>query len=285
MAANLWVYKCNRNSQDFATAKGDWDEVFQKTGPTKWGGSWCTSNPVSKHILNEEMAAGDLILAYQTDDRQIVGVCRVHRIEGERNERNLWLKPIHRFVPTVSVHELKATNSALRRVAAFSRAFPQMIYAVSREERKTLERVCGLNLCLAASEPLLPPRTFARGAGVGDPETNRKVERAAVQTVTRWYRSRGWNVESVEASKCGYDLCCERRGELEHVEVKGVAGSKPHFIITDGERLQARSNAAFVICIVTSALSKAPKTLRLTGAELCDGFDLRPLRYHATPKP
>jgi hypothetical protein len=44
------------------------------------------------------------------------------------------------------------------------------------------------------------------GAGYGNPETNRKVERAAVEHVTRWYESRGWKVQSVEAKSA--DMTC-----------------------------------------------------------------------------
>src|SRR4051812_13557421 len=95
--ANVWVYKCNRNEQDFAEAVGDWQDVFDTKRSVKWGGSWCTNNPQSKHFFNEGVAAGDLVLAYQTDDRNIIGVCEVTRITGKPNERILYLKGLHRF--------------------------------------------------------------------------------------------------------------------------------------------------------------------------------------------
>src|SRR5437879_5619594 len=71
-----------------------------------------------------------------------------------------------------------------------------------------------------------------QGGRFGDPETNRKVEAAAVSFITQWYKSRGWEVESVEAKKCGYDLLCVKGSSEEHVEVKGTQGDSLAFIIT-----------------------------------------------------
>lgn len=283
MPANVWVYNCNRNEQEFARAYGDWQDVFRNPKTRQWGGSWCTGNSVSKNIMNELMRDGDLVLAYQTNDRNLVGVCRLVRITGERNERLLFMKPQHRFDPPVAIHELKGQIPALRSVSAFSGGFPQTVYAVSARERQILERACAVNLTVTPSEPALPPKSKDGGACFGDPETNRKVERAAVRFVSEWYRGEGWKVKSVEATPCGYDLLCRRAGGVEHVEVKGVAGGDPCFNITASELTQAENNPTFLICIVTSALSKSPKMSRLTGSQLRGQFRFRPLQYHVTP--
>jgi hypothetical protein len=84
-------------------------------------------------------------------------------------------------------------------------------------------------------------RAIKTGAGFGNPETNRKVERAAISCVTEWYESRGWQVQSVEIEKRGFDLLCVKRSIEEHVEVKGIQGSLPAFIITAREVRQAGS--------------------------------------------
>ena len=47
-------------------------------------------------------------------------------------------------------------------------------------------------------------RERAAGAGFGDPETNRKVEKSAILFLTKWYQSRGWTVDSVEAENCHF---------------------------------------------------------------------------------
>jgi hypothetical protein len=119
------------------------------------------------------------------------------------------------------------------------------------------------------------------GAGFGNPETNRKVERAAISFVTEWYKSRGWEVESVETKKCGYDLRCMKGSVEEHVEVKGVQGELPSFIITAGEVRQAQNNSSFVLCVVTATPSKKPKLYCYSGKEFIADFDLAPLAYRA----
>jgi hypothetical protein len=63
MPTNVWVYKCNRELQDYSRAYGDWNDVFQRPNEVRWGGSWCTENPASKNIMNERMRSGDLVLA------------------------------------------------------------------------------------------------------------------------------------------------------------------------------------------------------------------------------
>lgn len=120
------------------------------------------------------------------------------------------------------------------------------------------------------------------GAGFGDPETNRKVERSAVSFVTDWYESRGWSVRSVEADKCGYDLCCIKNGSEEHVEVKGVQGEIPSCIITAGEVRQAQNNSLFIICIVTRALSNQPQLFRYAGNQFVSNFNLEPIAFRAS---
>ena len=70
------------------------------------------------------------------------------------------------------------------------------------------------------------------GSGFGSAEQNRKVELAAIKAAKKHYKGDGWNVESVEAEKIGFDLRC-RKGKLErHVEVKGTAGVGVGFILT-----------------------------------------------------
>jgi Domain of unknown function (DUF3883) len=130
-----------------------------------------------------------------------------------------------------------------------------------------------------------PPleRVLRTGAGFGDPETNRRVEESAVAFVTESYKKRGWKVESVESEKTrGYDLHCKKTRTVECVEVKGVQGDLPSFVITAAEARQAANNPSFVLCVVTSALSKDPQLLRWNGKQLVKEFDLEPLAYRAT---
>ena len=74
-----------------------------------------------------------------------------------------------------------------------------------------------------------------RGAGFGDPETNRRVERAAIRTVARYFRKLGYAVTSRERMNCGYDLLAKNGRQERHIEVKGVQGTEVIFIITANE--------------------------------------------------
>jgi len=122
------------------------------------------------------------------------------------------------------------------------------------------------------------------GGGFGIPETNRKVEEAAISLVTRYYEDSGWYVKSEEESHLGYDLLCKNKLLEEHVEVKGTQGELEAFIITSGEVKQSRLDSKFVLYVVTSALSKKPQLQRHTAKEFGQNFTLEPLSYRATPK-
>jgi hypothetical protein len=121
---------------------------------------------------------------------------------------------------------------------------------------------------------------YAR-AGFGDPAENKLVESAAVRKVVKDYEANGWLVRSVERDKCGFDLECSKNGAVEHVEVKGVRGTSPCFIITAGEVEQARGNPKFFLVVVTSALSATPKVTKFSGAKFQQQFDLWAIQYRA----
>jgi hypothetical protein len=68
---------------------------------------------------------------------------------------------------------------------------------------------------------------------------------------------------------------------VENVEVKGVRGPQPCFIITAREVEQARQNGKFILMVVTSALSSSPKITRYSGAEFCRRFELSAIQFRA----
>jgi hypothetical protein len=118
------------------------------------------------------------------------------------------------------------------------------------------------------------------GAGFGNPETNRRVERAAISHVENWYQSRGWNVTSVETERRGYDLLCKKASNELHVEVKGIQGHMHSFIITKREKEKADSDPKFVLSLVTSALTN-PKMIEYSGRSVEQRFKLTALAYKA----
>jgi predicted RNA-binding protein with PUA-like domain len=122
---------------------------------------------------------------------------------------------------------------------------------------------------LAAIEDLLPPwpelgkpagtpiTVSERGAGFGDPVTNKLIENAAVDAVTDYYRDQfHCEVTDVGSQKLGWDLSCAAPdGTLYRVEVKGVAGGRPSILLTRNELRSAREDPNWELAVVTKALS------------------------------
>lgn len=92
----------------------------------------------------------------------------------------------------------------------------------------------------------------ARGAGFGDPETNRKVEIAAMNAVIAHYA--GWTHDDVSLDKCGWDITFTQGSMEVHAEVKGVSGRKPTILLTRNEFRAAERDSLWRLVVVTRAL-------------------------------
>ncbi|MDM9584289.1 DUF3883 domain-containing protein [Nostoc sp. GT001] len=124
--------------------------------------------------------------------------------------------------------------------------------------------------------------TTSLGAGFGNYQKNKEVEKAAIDFVQKQYD--GWDIQSFERDKIGYDLTCTKDSIVKNVEVKGVSGGEPAFIITANEIEQANKNPNFVLWVVTSALN-SPKGYCWTGCEMLSQFELKPIQYMARLRP
>lgn len=135
------------------------------------------------------------------------------------------------------------------------------------------------------AESTVPVITANKGGGFGDSEENRVVEELAVRFVTKHYQELGWLVRSVEADKVGYDLECAKGKQTLRVEVKGVSGTKPEFIMTKNEIAAAETNPDFMLALVTEARSSTPRLKQYSGRELCEKFIKTPLQFILKLKP
>jgi Domain of unknown function (DUF3883) len=280
----LWVYKCNARNLPHQVAWGDWEEVFSQPDPREWGGSETMRNPSSLHILWEQMAVGDLILAYQTDQQAAVGLCEVEELvdyvdELDQPQREMILRPIERFPEPVKIHQLKHADPVLRAAAALRSGFPQTLYATTPAEAAALLVACGAKYRPRARAGA--SRRPGRGGGYGDPDTNKQVEEAAINLVRRAYEQDGWTVVSVESQNLGYDLRATRKGREEHLEVKGTRGPEPAFILTAGELRRLQADPTVRLCVVTAALSRSPTLRSWSPAEVRHVFELSPVSYRA----
>lgn len=122
------------------------------------------------------------------------------------------------------------------------------------------------------------------GAGFGVAETNALVEAAAIRHAIAHYERQGYQVRSVEADKCGFDLIAKGSGPQLHIEVKGVSGKGPEFLITKKEVAAAAKDPVFRLTIVTSALESRPKITEMTGAKFLSEYDLEPVSFAARQK-
>ena len=121
------------------------------------------------------------------------------------------------------------------------------------------------------------------GAGFGrDSEKNREVERKAVDYVRNYFEEIGWSVKSVELEKDkGFDLLCTKGDLEERVEVKGVSGSDPSFIITANELRKAETDSLWKIHIVYCLDSNSPKHDIWSGTEFIIAYLCKPIQYQA----
>ena len=86
-----------------------------------------------------------------------------------------------------------------------------------------------------SSERISRPANSGGTSGGGDPEIKKEVEQAAVQAATRHYKSRGYEVESVETKNLGWDLEAVKGGEKLRVEVKGISKGGVYVNMTPNE--------------------------------------------------
>lgn len=279
----LWVYKCDaRERPDIEF--GDWLDFFAraaKKSPASWGSTeWIRSNSSRKHI-REEMFAGDLVLAWQVDRAEAVGLCRVASVRERDGWYDMFLESVEEFEEPIRIRELRREDRELRKVRAFSQGSQGTVHATSSREAEILLRVCHASRFRVAGSARRPPRKG--GAGFGSYEQNLQTERAAIRAATIWLRRHNWTVRSVERENLGYDLEALRNGEVAHVEVKGVKGSGLAFPITQNEVRQADEDPAHWLCVVTDALHAKKRALNWWTGDQLRRFDLRPVGYVASP--
>jgi hypothetical protein len=133
----------------------------------------------------------------------------------------------------------------------------------------------------AALADEVPPTKRRSEGGFGSVETNRKVEKAAIEFVRSRYEQDGWTVTSVEAERVGYDLRCEKESEVQHVEVKGTQSEELCFIITAAEVRNAMIDRLHVTSLVTSALAAEPRLLTYSRNEFMSKIQLEPIAFRA----
>jgi hypothetical protein len=120
-----------------------------------------------------------------------------------------------------------------------------------------------------------------QGAGFGDPKKNREAELAAISYAKQSFQKDGYKVRSVESLNLGYDLVANKGSTELHLEVKGVSGNVPNFIITANETELAKRDKSFRLIIVLNALNKSKSLLKLNNDQFFKKYDLNAIAYRA----
>ncbi|MFF1391979.1 hypothetical protein [Rhodococcus erythropolis] len=135
-----WLYKCSIDGGP-AGYWGDWlPDVFRKKGPIQWGGDYSTQSAEVSKYLTEDVAVGDVVVAYQTNDRVVVGFCAVTKLTGKTGARKLYLQPIHRLAQPFRLHDNKVGTVLESSVAVNG---PVMLRELNANEMKALVKLSG----------------------------------------------------------------------------------------------------------------------------------------------
>lgn len=271
-----WIYKCNSKDRDYQRTFGDWSEVFESREPQWWG---------TTRVVPELSKAkvGDTILAYQTDRNELVGVARVVGWKPQGKYKRLVLKPI--LTIGVRVRPLKEINPKVARIPSLQPGPIRTLYSISRADAHALLKAAGIRMSLTSDVSDSESEQTAKGAGFGSPESNKRVERAAIRHVTQHYKALGWTVTNVSSDNPGYDLKCTGLGDKRHVEVKGARGDGQQFIITAKELNKWTNDKHFVLAFVGNALSARPSLAFFPSAKSQNAFYIRPLSFIAKRHP
>jgi len=268
-----WIYKCNSRNMPYQVAFGDWLDFFVDGRPDRWGSTqWVPTLAKAK--------PQDIILAYQTNRNELVGLAKVVALRRRGTHLDLILEPTKRI--GIKIRPLKVLDSKIAAISALKPGPIQTLYPIQRVDAQRLLRAAGLHVRLerqAARSEVVGP---VSGAGFGSFDANQRVERSAVQHVLRHFSSCGWRVRDVSKERRGYDLYCSRKGLHLKVEVKGIAGTKRRFQITAAEHKLWSQDQRFVLALVTRACRKHATPELFRGPASIRRFHFAPLQFTAT---
>lgn len=122
---SFWIYKCNAKPQPRQShlPTGDWDDVFNKKKEMRWGSS--------RYIprLVQELRPDDLIIAYQTDRTELVGIAELVDIKKVGDRLDIILAAIEDI--RVQLPQLKRLDPTIESLSAFKKGAFSTLYRIS----------------------------------------------------------------------------------------------------------------------------------------------------------
>src|SRR5882724_8747237 len=101
-----YVYKCNNQNNDYQGAFGDWQDFFNNPDQ-QWGHIDWTPDL-------ERLDVGDMVIAYQTERNELVGVARVRQACDK--DGHVYLDAVERI--GAKVRPLKRRSSRIAAIPA-----------------------------------------------------------------------------------------------------------------------------------------------------------------------
>lgn len=154
-----WIYKCNSQNRDYQISYGDWKGFFDDDSDEEWGSAeWIPAL--------SELKEGDIVIAYQTNRNELVGLAKV-RQSCEVNGY-LYLAPIE--VIGVKVRPLKKLYPKIAEIPALKPGPIQTVYSISPSDARYLLKAAGAQFndygkgskdSVVASSTLEPPKRIS----------------------------------------------------------------------------------------------------------------------------
>lgn len=149
-----WLYKCNARDGGPSGYSGDWlADVFPWKRASEWGGHYSTRSAEVAHRLNDDVAPGDVVVAYQTDLKAVVGFCRISKITGPHGDRRLFLKPLHVVKPPFKIHDHKSGTPLASSHAVNGMV---MLRELERAEAELIAKLSGTPKAVLQAPPKTP---------------------------------------------------------------------------------------------------------------------------------
>lgn len=122
---SFWVYKCNDTGHKDQVVHGDWEYVFHAKTPVGWG------NTKDSPDL-EDLSAGDLVIAFQSERNEVVGLAEVVRLKPVGKHKQPLLKALEH--DGVELRPLKKIDERIRGMDAFKPGKIQTIYDITTSD-------------------------------------------------------------------------------------------------------------------------------------------------------
>lgn len=116
---SFWIFKCNDKGHEHQVQHGDWNDVFSERLPQEWGSAESIK-------ADGELEAGDLLIAYQTDRNEVVGLVEVVK---PNQKGKLYVRPIEEY--RVRLLPLKKQDERIGKLGAFAQGKIATIYSIT----------------------------------------------------------------------------------------------------------------------------------------------------------